>query len=423
MPSLLSILTNSLIFIFPALANLVAHAASILFGLFGLLGIIAWFTRKQSSQYSRTEKIIMLSFLGYFIVCFSVVLIQVFIANTGMHQWNPDHVIRMTAMIPIYYLFLRTGIKARSFWFGIALGAIASAIYAILFVYVWHADVVNIRARGPVHPIPFGDISLALGFISMAGFRYFEDMHPALVTIPLVALVSGIFAAFLSGTRGALIAIPLLMVLFLVQMGRYPRYRMFRLIILSVLPVLLFGAYYLPGSPAKTRIQSMITVTMQYFSGKPTRELQDTQQRLAMWTQALKMIQQHPFIGVGRDGFHRIIKEKAKSDPVLQAVVERESPHNMYLTAWTAYGLGGLIVVLGVLLSPLLIFLPAIRRDGPVRELAYAGVMGIAAFMQFALTESIFYRNININFYIVLTAAALALIKLNENKTYKRDHR
>jgi O-antigen ligase len=328
----------------------------------------------------------------------------------------------MTAMIPIYYLFLRTGIKPRSFWFGIAIGAVASAIYAILFVYVWHANIVDIRARGPVHPIPFGDISLALGFISMAGFRYFEDMHPTLVVIPLVALTSGIFAAFLSGTRGALIAIPLLTVLFLVQMGRHPRYRTYRLVILTVLLALLLGAYYFPGSSAKTRIHSMITVTKQYFSGRPDLTLKDTQQRLVMWAQAWEMIRQHPILGVGRDGFHRIIKEKRKTDPILQAVVDRESPHNMYLTAWTAYGLGGLIVVLGVFLSPLLIFLPAMRRDGPVRELAYAGVMVVAAFMQFALTESIFYRNINITFYIVLTAAALALIRLNENRTYKRDH-
>ena len=421
MPVLLPLLTNGLIITFPTLSNLVQHAASALLAIFTLLGVIAWLTRKHHPRFTRTDNIIMASFAGYFIVCLLIFLVQQFLDPSGGYRLNLDHIIRMMALIPLYFLFLRSGVTSGSFWFGVATGAIAAGIYAFLFVYALHAGQADIRAVGSVHPIAFGDISLMLGFISLAGLRYFEEKHPLLIVVPVIALASGILAAFLSGTRGALIAIPLLTVFFLVQLGRHPRHRTYRSIILVTVAVLSLAGYYLPGSSTSARIHTGIKDTVQFFKGEATHPLQDSQLRLEMWTQAWQMIRQHPFIGVGRDGFKRIILEKTKTDPRLEALHNFQSPHNMYLTIWAAYGIGGLIVLLAVFLSPLLIFIPAMRRDGPVRDFAYAGIMEIAAFMQFSLTESIFYRNINITVYIVLTAALLALIQLYQNQTYGDD--
>lgn len=419
MPAFLSVLTNCLVVVFPAVANLVGHAASLFLAVFVLLGLIAYFTRKYAPRFNRTEKLIMISFAGYFIVCLLAYLVQAGLGRPGVQHLNIDHTIRMMALIPIYFLFLQTGMKSGVFWFGTAIGAIASGAYAFLFVYVLHGGHAGIRVEGPVHCIEFGDISLALGFISMAGLRYFERKNPLLALLPLIALATGVFAAFLSGTRGALIAIPLLTVLFLLQLGGHPRHRIYRSVILVAVLILSLAGYYLPGSPTSKRIHTAIKETAHFFNKEQSRPLKDTQIRLEMWIQAWHMIRQHPFVGVGRDGFQRIIAQKAKTDHKLKALHNLESPHNMYLTLWAAYGIGGLLVLLAIFLSPLLAFIPAMQRNGPVRDFAYAGVMAIAAFMQFALTESIFYRNINISFYIILTAAALALIQLYQNQTYK----
>ncbi|MFP4452252.1 MAG: hypothetical protein ACLFPI_02655, partial [Desulfobacterales bacterium] len=89
--------------------------------------------------------------------------------------------------------------------------------------------------------------------------------------------------------------------------------------------------------------------------------------------------------------------------------------HNMYLTNMTSFGIAGLIVLLAVFIAPAAVFIKWLRRDEKTRPFAYAGIIAIAAYMQFALTESIFARNINISFYLILTASALALCRLKKN--------
>ncbi|MEZ4567314.1 MAG: hypothetical protein R2860_10255 [Desulfobacterales bacterium] len=43
--------------------------------------------------------------------------------------------------------------------------------------------------------------------------------------------------------------------------------------------------------------------------------------------------------------------------------------------------------------------------------MAYAGIILILSFMLFAVTETIFYRNINISVYLIMTAAVLQLTR------------
>jgi multisubunit Na+/H+ antiporter MnhG subunit len=56
------------------------------------------------------------------------------------------------------------------------------------------------------------------------------------------------------------------------------------------------------------------------------------------------------------------------------------------------------------------------RMEGELRDLGYALLLLVASFMQFGLTETIFGRNINISFFVVMTAAILAVAANRESR-------
>ncbi|MFP4572643.1 MAG: O-antigen ligase family protein [Desulfobacterales bacterium] len=406
----MQIAANSLLFVFPVLASLVEHASSTLLALMTLLGIYQWIRSKEKIKFSRDEKLVLYSFLIYPIVCVSFILIHGLFLPGYQAEWDHGHEIRMIAFIPLYYLFLKTALRAKAFWFGISLGAIINGIYACIYIYLLDAGT---RASGGYHPIAFGDASIALGFMSIAGLQHFHQKHKLMTLIPLSAFVLGLMAAFLSGTKGALIAAPLLILVLLIQVGSHPKRWTIRAAAVTALIIISLGGYFMPGSPMDDRIHEGIERTMAYFGDGQTDA--EPEKRLKMWSVALSIIRDNPWMGLGKEGYHQVVKDRAHSDPEITDILKYGTPHNMYLTNMTSFGIAGLIVLLAVFIAPAAVFIKWLRRDEKTRPFAYAGIIAIAAYMQFALTESIFARNINISFYLILTASALALCRLKKN--------
>jgi O-antigen ligase len=172
------------------------------------------------------------------------------------------------------------------------------------------------------------------------------------------------------------------------------------------LTILSAGLYFMPGSTINQRFRTGFTQAHAFFNGKGTGPYVV---RLAMWTEAWKMFKKSPVCGTGKDGYNDIIEAKAAQNEVPEAIEKFYSPHNNYLTNMAAYGVTGLFIILAIFLSPLFIFIPAVRKKGPQKDMAYTGIMLIVSFMLFAVTETIFYRNINISVYMILTAAILSM--------------
>ena len=101
------------------------------------------------------------------------------------------------------------------FWMSIILGAIIN-----LFVALYQSQYFGIRAHGGINAILFGDISLLLGFMSVISYSYFRKFRFGVI-LPLIGLISGIGASFLSQSRGGWIAIPFLLIVILA----YPYYQ------------------------------------------------------------------------------------------------------------------------------------------------------------------------------------------------------
>jgi len=406
------------VFLLPILCNLVKHSASTILAILVLVELYAWITRKKIPEISPSEKNILWSFALYFFVCVFFFLANGLFRQSASFHWNLDHELRFLAFVPIYFLFHRTGLKPWTIWYGSAIAAILCGFFSINYIFNLclpaatssaHNTMTVIeamRVSGAYTPITFGQLSLAFGFMSFAGIRYFHKTHPALIILPVMAIVCGILAGFLSGTRGAILAIPFLAIIFFIQLGsfRFPWRKRFAMIL--SLTILSAGLYFMPGSTINQRFRTGFTQAHAFFNGKGTGPYVV---RLAMWTEAWKMFKKSPICGTGKNGYNDIIEAKAAQNEVPEAIEKFYSPHNNYLTNMAAYGVTGLFIILAIFLSPLFIFIPAVRKKGPQKDMAYTGIMLIVSFMLFAVTETIFYRNINISVYMILTAAILSM--------------
>lgn len=418
MPNYLRIIVFLSVFLLPVLCNLAEHSASAVLVVLVLIEIYAWITRKKIPPVSPAEKYIMWSFALYFFICVFFFLANGFLRESASFHWNLDHELRFLAFVPIYFLFQRTGLKPWTIWYGSSVAAILCGLFSIYYLYGIYSstDAANIhnsltfaeamRVSGAYNPITFGQLSLAFGAMSFCGIRYFHKAHPALMLLPLAALISGIMVSFLSGTRGAIIVIPFLTLVFFIQLGSFRHPWRKRIALILSVAFLSSGLYFMPGSTMDQRVRAGLTQAKAFFNGEGTGQYVV---RLAMWSEAWKMITAHPVCGNGKEGYNAIIEAKAAKNEIPKAIERFSSPHNNYLTNMVSYGITGLLMLLALFLSPLFVFIPAARAQWPQNDMAYTGIILVVSFMLFAVTETIFYRNININVYTILTAAVLNL--------------
>jgi O-antigen ligase len=412
----LKIITYLALFLFPTMANLVEHAGSTAMVVLVILGIFAWMTRTTAPAFTRHEKNVLWSFALYFLatLCFYIghsFFKENFSLNWELRHWELRHEVRMLGIIPLFYLLHRTGLKRWVLWYGSATAAILAGAYSIFYIYVisYAPGLAEApRATGAYHPIAFGDLSLALGFISLSGIRYFQEKHKLLILVPAIALLGGILACFLSGTRMAFVAIPFLALIFFFQLGTFGRPWAYRLLTISTIIILSVSFYHLPKSPLEHRLKAGIAGAKAFFEGKSSGHYAV---HLVMWSQGWELFSKHPFIGSGNRGYEKMIKEKAAAGQIPVELEKFTSPHNMYLANMDAYGITGLFILMGIFLTPLPKLIRAARTPGAGRDIAYAGIMLVVAFMLFGTTETIFIRNVNINFYVILLAVIITLIR------------
>lgn len=315
------------------------------------------------------------------------------------------------------YLFLRRyPFKLRWLWYGIAIGAIAGMTiggYERFFEGFY-------RAQSNMHPIMFGDISMLLGLLSLTGILYFKALHDNR-SIVLMALgsISGIFASFLSGSRGGWVALPVAMI-YIFWQGRdlLGKKRVRMIFAGSVLLAIAVGC--VPQLGVSQRIEEATSNIQNYVSGH--NENTSIGMRFQMWKAALYMFSEHPMLGVGKYDLHHYKQQLADQGLISQSVVHFDHAHNEYLTNLSEYGAIGFILLLFVYLVPMRLFAQKVilyRSHWQLKSLAMAGVLVPASFMDFALTQSMFSHNSGVMIYILAIFIIWAAIRNQETLPVK----
>ena len=149
-----------------------------------------------------------------------VVTLTSFVLLGGDHggQGRVEVYLSFVFSIPIYFLFKLYSPSNRIIWGALVIACYVVAIRALLEVngYVDELTSNNIgfgRANGTMHPIRFGNLSLLMAFISLAGVLYIQNIKRWMKVGGILAFVWGLTASVLSESRGGWIAFPALMVI------------------------------------------------------------------------------------------------------------------------------------------------------------------------------------------------------------------
>lgn len=376
------IFTSIAVFLFSAIALVIPSGAS--FGPALLLVGSAVLLRRRAGIRLADAEVVLMAVLGlYFIVGSLVNLMH------GAPYREYDAPLRFALAIPVLLLLRVFPPMPRFFWSGVALGAISSGLYAAWQIF----SEGYMRAEGHTNPIQFGNISVLLGILCLAGLAWAgsQPRRAFWHALMVCGISLGLLGSFLSGSRGSwislLIALP---VAYFCHGGAWTRRHVAAC---AAAVLLLFGVLQAaPQLPMEARIELAVTETQDYFdSGASTTSVGA---RLEMWRAGLLLVPQRPWLGWGKAGYVQQEAHLVQAGKIRLIPGEHNHLHNDYLDALVKRGLAGLAALLALYLVPLALFARRIRDGNPaVRPYAAAGVLLIVCYMAFGLTQSFLTHN------------------------------
>jgi ADP-heptose:LPS heptosyltransferase/O-antigen ligase len=301
----------------------------------------------------------------------------------------------------MYYLRPRI----RYFWLGLCVTSIVAAAVASWQVLSGEMT----RAIGFTHhAITFGDLALASGLMSACGLAAFRDKRLLRVQwLPAAALLSGMLASVLSGSRGSWLALPLVLIPLLTYGRRlYGR----RLVIMCALMLALLAvACAIPATGVAHRAALAWSDVQGYLNGGVVSTSVGI--RLELWRASLMMFADHPWLGVGRDNFDAALHALAAAGRIQQSpALQYSSAHNDLLHCLATGGLLDATLLLLMYIAPLRYFTGELRRpDQGQHSLALAGVVLVAAFIGFGLTDVMFWLMMPKVYYVMMVCSLIGM--------------
>lgn len=331
-------------------------------------------------------------------------------AGTGLNEAGADDVgriLRLLLIVPLY-LFLRRvqGLEA-ALWWGASFGAVLAAVHAINLTVDPSANPWDGRVGAATNPIYFGGIVLIFALILLPRAAS-PDTRPVERVVTAIGLLAGLLAAALSGSRGAWIAVPVLLGVYMLVFARGQRpLRRFGwplgLILVAALLTLI------PGVPLGDRLLDAIDSLK--ASGVELDPWDTLAVRWELWSVAGGVIAEHPWAGAGPGAFEAAM-QVAAADGLHPELLRYQHPHSQYLSALILNGPVGLLALLLLFATPLLLARRALASsDRSRRSVAWSTCVVIGVLAVVAIGESIFQRNVGIVWFALLTSLTLALTR------------
>ncbi|WEF32957.1 O-antigen ligase family protein [Pseudoduganella chitinolytica] len=299
--------------------------------------------------------------------------------------------------------------RQRWFWLGMCVGSIGAGIVAL---YEWIAFGVD-RVEGFTHhAITFGDLAVAMGVMSLCSLSEWRGSRWS--WLPVVALVCGLAASVLSGSRGGWVGL-LLVVPPLLHYGSAVHGRRIVYAVLAVL-ALCVVAYFVPATSIERRTMDAVREVQRWFAVDDATTHVGV--RLELWKASWMMISEHPWLGVGRDNFFTALNA-LHAEGRLQAspALVYSSSHNDLIHTLATGGVLDFSLLMVMYLGPLLFFLRVLAQPGGEgRTAALAGMSLVVCYFGFGQTEVMFWLMMPKIFYGMMVCV-LAGMCLTANPT------
>jgi O-antigen ligase len=249
------LITAAVVLLFPAACLLVSRSDSFSLFLLLVIGLSSWVRARFHTGFSRRDWL----YVGVFFAFFLAGLLAFELGHQTDYGFRLlGRYLRLLLVFPVLIAFKRYRPPALLVWAGLGLGALVLGVDAI-----WE----RVATDGFLQPdgdtnvaILFGDLATLSTFAFAAGYVYIDQRLPYLgPRLVLLCVFAGLLACVLSGARGAWMALPVLLLLFLLSRHLLRP----RSVLIGALAVLaLFTAlYFFPGARVQERVQN----TLQQF--------------------------------------------------------------------------------------------------------------------------------------------------------------
>lgn len=387
------LLVSGSVFLFPATVVIADQIASAVFFLLAIIGIPLTIKSENTRLLTKELKQVAIVLLLFFLIALASHLMN---DSPSLGEQKLGRYARFLLLIPISLALIKYNPSPTYFWFGITTGGCGAGLVAIF--QTWFSSTGNELATGSTHHILFGDLSLALAVIGAVGAIQFRSNFFNLRWFLATSVAFGIIASILSGARGSWIAFPILS--FIILHYTCARLGLSRqLWIAAALVLLAILVYLIPQTGVSKRVELALTgVTADTNSGY----------RLELWKAGWLMFNEKPLLGVGPGGFQSAAKALIESGKVEAYTANHNHPHSEYLNALATRGTLGIVFLLLLFIFPLQFFIRHVKQESDVTVYPLAGILLVASYMHFALTEAILDRALPITFFTFFLAIFLS---------------
>lgn len=326
-------------------------------------------------------------------------------AATGLPVNVPYLYTRFVLLFVLAWGLLRLGAK-RLEW--MAWGCAAAAFYAAVWI---HFATLEMRPDhvGIYNIIPFSNLALLMGALAAISIGWDEPRHYAIHVIKLAAMLVGMYVAYAGQTRGSWLAVPVLVYAVCASYRHASR----RLRVAALAALVVVGASI---GGTSDMVQERVAEGVTALAGSKDSLDSSSGGRIQVWQASLRMFDEHPWTGVGKDGFKGALAEQARAGLITGEAAKLPHSHNDILYAMATYGVPGLIAVLALYLAPIVFFGRRLRSRDP--HAACAAAMGLTtavSFFIFGLTETMFGISITNAFYVLVIAWLAASVICREH--------
>lgn len=319
--------------------------------------------------------------------------------------------------IPVYLIFRYVRFNQAFFWYGLVLGALVSGGVALHDIVFGEFRLgYEGRAHGVSHPIIFGDLSMLLGAMALAGIGWFGNKgNRWLKLFPVVAVVMGLLASVFSQARGGWVAIPVLLVIYV----WYYSARVSKLkVILAMLglAVVLVAGYKIPHTGVASKLVTTYSNLERYFISDIDDVSRATSigSRLEMWQASWQIFLENPLLGVGWGNYQENALALVNAGMRNPSAADWPHPHNQFLSSLVSGGVIGIVATLAIFFLPALVFFRVLNMSNETEDakrMALVGLILVVSFAIFNLSESFLERSRTSGFLVFYLAACLAGVR------------
>ncbi len=375
-----------------------SRAAYIILGVFALIHLFA--TRPG---FTREQKIFCLPFILFFFSVLASFLVNGSLLR-GQKEFFETYGLLLLA-IPLLHIYTKHSPPLAIVWTMFIAGAMVLGLDSI--VDVWNAP--GSRAGGNTgQQVLFATIAISLTAVALASFGFSSRFNRLAIIGSSLATGLGFTAVMLSQSRGAWIAVPLILLIVMLfnlqKSGGVKKY----IIIPAALIILVSVSYQVPFVSKRVDIAVADTMLLLTTDRNIKNRKNSVGYRVELWIAAIDIFSNNMVFGIGPGRYKPVMKAYIKDNNGLRRLPNLKHAHNQLLNTLMTKGVIGALVLIFMLGSHLYIFIkylnPQHSRD--TRMLALAGCLIITSYIILGLTSAPLDRKIT----IVLYAFSLSIL-------------